>query len=210
MKRLQVHHNPFISSIYSSNLIEAGSWIIETGTWAWVAVSGRSKSGSFFAGMASKGSRDTSARSVSNPQFSEDRFQLFFDIQAISLNQQFVNLVNASDELLLVTKPFLALAVFRVVPKSREANQAAFSTEYLNNLNRYFFRRLSARRDIMLTQTCLNGIFCIRFAVGATRTNEGHIQDAYNIIIEEAKSTIETWDQTTSGVVSAQCCPGPH
>jgi len=59
----------------------------------------------------------------------------------------------------------------------------------------------------MLTQTTLNGIFCIRFAVGATRTNEGHIQDAYDIIIEEAKSTIETWDQTISGVVSAQLAP---
>ena len=77
----------------------------------------------------------------------------------------------------------------------------------MNNLNRYFFRRLSARRDIMLTQTSLNGMFCIRFVVGATRTNEGHIQDAYNIIIEEAKSTIETWDQTINGVVSAQLAP---
>ena len=128
-------------------------------------------------------------------------------MQSIVLNQQFANLVNASDELSLVTKPFLALAVFRVVPKPRKANQAAFSTESMNNLNRYFFRRLSARRDIMLTQTSLNGMFCIRFVVGATRTNEGHIQDAYNIIIEEAKSTIETWDQTINGVVSAQLAP---
>ena len=146
----------------------------------------------------------------SKSSFANSRRQIltsFLDIQSIILNQQFVNLINASDELSLVTKPFLALAVFRVVPKPREANQAAFSADSLNNLNRYFFRRLSARRDIMLTQTTLNGIFCIRFAVGATRTNEGHIQDAYDIIIEEAKSTIETWDQTISGVVSAQLAP---
>ena len=88
----------------------------------------------------------------------------------------------------------MALSVFRVVPKPREPNQAGFSTESLNRLNQDVFGRLSARRDIMLTQTSLNGIFCIRFAVGATRTNEGHILDAYNVIVEEAKAALDAWD----------------
>ena len=147
----------------------------------------------------------------SQSSFSNSRRQIltsFFDLQSIVLNQKFASLVNSSDELSFVTRPSLALSVFRVVPKPREANQAAFSADSLNNLNRDVFARLSARRDIMLTQTSLNGIFCIRFAVGATRTNEGHIQDAYDIIIEEAKSALETWnsaleacDQTSDEVV---------
>jgi len=54
----------------------------------------------------------------------------------------------------------------------------------------------------MLTQTSLNGIFCVRFAVGATRTNEIHIQEAFNIIIKEARSAFfEIWDQTTGNEV---------
>ena len=114
------------------------------------------------------------------------------------MNQKFASLVNASDELSFVTRPSLALSVFRVVPKPRDANQAAFSVDSLNNLNRDVFARLSARRDIMLTQTSLNGIFCIRFAVGATRTNEGHIQGAYNTIIEEATSALEAWNSALS------------
>ncbi|KIM41616.1 hypothetical protein M413DRAFT_445591 [Hebeloma cylindrosporum] len=129
--------------------------------------------------------------------------------KSIVLTQKFTSLVNASDELSLVTRPSLALAVFRVVPKREGENQVTFSTESLNNLNRDVFARLSARRDIMLTQTSLNGIFCIRFAVGATRTNEGHIQDAYNIIVEEAKSALKTWksaletcDQASNEVVA--------
>jgi aromatic-L-amino-acid decarboxylase len=91
------------------------------------------------------------------------------------LNQKFVSLVNASDELSFVTKPSLVLMICRVVPNPQEENQAGFSTEPLNNLNRDFFGHLSARRDIMRTQTSLNRVFCIpvRFAVGATRTNEG-------------------------------------
>jgi aromatic-L-amino-acid/L-tryptophan decarboxylase len=111
----------------------------------------------------------------------------------------FANLVDASDELSLVTKPSLALTVFRVVPKLQE-NQSPLSTESLNDLNRVFFGRLSHRHDIMLTQTSLNGIFCVRFAVGAARTNEKHIQGAYNIIIQEAKSAHETWNQTINEV----------
>ena len=54
----------------------------------------------------------------------------------------------------------------------------------------------------MLTQTSLNGVFCVRFAVGAARTNEEHIQEAYNIIIKEAKFAVETWEQTASGVAT--------
>jgi len=49
----------------------------------------------------------------------------------------------------------------------------------------------------MLTQTSLNGVFCVRFAVGAART-----QEAYNIIIKEAKFAVETWEQTASGVAT--------
>jgi len=123
--------------------------------------------------------------------------------QCINLNQSFADLVAISEELSLVTKPSLALTVFRVVPKLQE-QQPALSTESLNDLNRVFFGRLSTRHDIMLTQTSLNGIFCVRFVVGAARTNEEHIQEAYSIIIKEARSAYETWNQTVNGVASAR------
>lgn len=54
----------------------------------------------------------------------------------------------------------------------------------------------------MLTQTSLSGIFCVRFAVGAARTNEEHIQEAYNIIIKEAKFAYETWEQAVNGLAT--------
>jgi aromatic-L-amino-acid decarboxylase len=118
------------------------------------------------------------------------------------LNQKFANLVEASDELSLVTKPSLALTVFRIVPKLQEEKQPLFSIDSLNDLNRVFFGRLSTRHDIMLTQTSLNGIFCVRFAVGAARTTEEHIQEAYNIIIKEAKFAFEAWEQTVYGLAT--------
>lgn len=72
----------------------------------------------------------------------------------------------------------------------------------LNDLNRLFFGRLSARPDIMLTQTTLNGVFCVRFAVGAARTTEAHIQKAFTLIEKEAELAIETWSQTINGMLT--------
>ena len=48
----------------------------------------------------------------------------------------------------------------------------------------------------MLTQTELNGTFCLRFAVGATRTNESHVKLAYKLLSKEGQLTIEAWNQT--------------
>lgn len=67
------------------------------------------------------------------------------------------------------------------------------STESLNDLNRAFYAGISARDDILLTQTILNGVFCIRFVVGAVRTDESHVRKAYELLNEEADAAIKAW-----------------
>lgn len=118
-------------------------------------------------------------------------------VKCISLNQKFATLIEKSDTLALVTQPSLALTVFRIAPKS--ASKAALSNESLNDLNRLFFGRLSSRTDIMLTQTTLNGVFCVRLAIGSARTTEKHITDAFDIVSKEADAAVEVWNQTVNG-----------
>ncbi|KAJ3508038.1 hypothetical protein NLJ89_g5971 [Agrocybe chaxingu] len=122
--------------------------------------------------------------------------------RCIELNNLFAQQVETSEHLQLVTKPSLALTVFRLVPKPESPDQPKFSLGSLNELNRIFFGRLSARDNIMLTQTSLNGIFCVRLAVGAARTTEEHVRQAYDIVNKEAKVALESWEQTanTNGV----------
>ena len=84
------------------------------------------------------------------------------------------------------------MSVFRLEPPGSAADA-------LNDLNRLFFGRISARSDIILTQTELNGIFCIRFVVGATRTNETHIQKAYDILCVEAEQAMATQKEKAEG-----------
>ncbi|KAH9485139.1 Tryptophan decarboxylase 2 [Psilocybe cubensis] len=132
--------------------------------------------------------------------FGAEGFRMYIR-RCIDLNQKFAQLVRDSEELSLVTDPSLALTVFRVVPKLQSEDQPPLSTETLNEINSIFYGRVSSRSDIMLTQTNLNGIFCIRLAVGAARTTEQHIQDAFTIIEKEAKAAIEAW-KTINGTIT--------
>jgi aromatic-L-amino-acid/L-tryptophan decarboxylase len=109
-------------------------------------------------------------------------------LQGVALNQIFVKLVMDSPVLTLVTPPSLALSVFRLQPKSQD-----LSEQDLNSLNQTLFKRISARPDIFLTQTILNGVNCIRMAIGASRTTETHIHDAFKLISEESELTLQAW-----------------
>jgi aromatic-L-amino-acid decarboxylase len=84
--------------------------------------------------------------------------------QGITLSNKFSDLIKASSQFELVVPPSFALTVFRLTAPNGNGDLAS-----LNALNRIFHRRLSSS-DLFLTQTDVNGTFCLRFAVGAVRT----------------------------------------
>lgn len=53
----------------------------------------------------------------------------------------------------------------------------------------------------MLTQTTLNGVFCVRLAIGSAQTTEKHIVEAYDILTKEAVAALEVWEQTINGTI---------
>jgi aromatic-L-amino-acid decarboxylase len=106
-----------------------------------------------------------------------------------------VGLLERSDLLKIVTPPSLSLTVFRIDPAPNSLKNRVFALEELNDINKRFYGRLSARNDILLTQTILNGVFCIRLAIGAVRTESYHIQRAYDLLEKEAVLTLEAWER---------------
>ncbi|KAF5317274.1 hypothetical protein D9611_004044 [Ephemerocybe angulata] len=112
--------------------------------------------------------------------------------KGIKLNKIFSDLVEKSEILSLVTEPSLALTVFRITPP----NEENYTVAAVNQLNLHFHNTLSARDDIMLTKTDLNGRICIRLAVGSSRTEETHIRQAYETIEQVASASIQSWLQT--------------
>ncbi|KAF8348273.1 pyridoxal-dependent decarboxylase conserved domain-containing protein [Amanita rubescens] len=117
--------------------------------------------------------------------------------RSVNLNERFADLVKKSSAMELVTEPSLALSVFRLNPG---IGATANSLTDLNDLNRVFYDRISARHDILLTQTILNGITCLRFAVGAYRTEERHIDQAFNLLQEEGHIAIKEWENRRNRV----------
>ncbi|KAJ7209656.1 pyridoxal phosphate-dependent transferase [Mycena pura] len=103
--------------------------------------------------------------------------------QGIALNAVLGTLIAGSDILELVTPPSLALTVFRLAPPGIDPS-------VLNTLNSAFFARLAQRSDLAITQTVLNDVFCVRFAIGAARTTEMHVRTAFDAIMEEARATL--------------------
>jgi aromatic-L-amino-acid decarboxylase len=113
------------------------------------------------------------------------------------LNTLFQEKINETSSLLeLVTTPSLSLSVIRIspiaLPSLSSSNSIGPPTQdSMNTVNQTFYSRLSARNDILLTQTILNGTFCVRFAIGSERTTEGDICRAVSILTEEAESVVK-------------------
>lgn len=108
----------------------------------------------------------------------------------IRLNARFAQRIYESDLFSVVTKPSLAMTVFRIAPKSL----AYLETSELNALNRAFHARLAARSDIAITQTDSNGVFCVRMVIGAEQTVESDIEQAFTLMKDEAMVLVKNWD----------------
>lgn len=97
--------------------------------------------------------------------------------------------MESSKELKLVARPSFALSVFCV----RVPGETADSAIVQNELTLKLAQALSARKDITITKTVLNGIYCLRIAVGAERTEERHIDAAFELISSEARQIMASY-----------------
>lgn len=113
------------------------------------------------------------------------KFKLFFFVQCISLNNSFAERVRASRNFELVTPPSFALSVFRLLPGG-----STNELEVVNTLNRAFYSDLLTRPNLALTQTTLGEVFCVRLAVGAARTEESDIDNAWETIKEVGENVL--------------------
>jgi aromatic-L-amino-acid/L-tryptophan decarboxylase len=87
-----------------------------------------------------------------------------------------------------VTPPSFALSLFRLLPGSEGGSTKEL--EVVNTLNRAFYSDLLTRPNLALTQTSLGGVFCVRMAVGAARTEESDIDNAWETIKEVGENAL--------------------
>ncbi|KAJ6614656.1 pyridoxal phosphate-dependent transferase [Mycena sp. CBHHK59/15] len=109
----------------------------------------------------------------------------------VALNSLFVSKILHSAIFALVAPPSLALTVFRIQPSA-----LALTGAELNTLNKLWYKHLSNRADLFITHTVIAGIYCVRFAAGAQRTSDAHVECAYKILEEEAQVSLLAWSST--------------
>ncbi|WVQ84115.1 hypothetical protein IAT38_006260 [Cryptococcus sp. DSM 104549] len=116
-------------------------------------------------------------------------------LKGIEQCQQLADVVRSSTKFELVTKPSLALLVFRLAPAPR----AGLTDDVLNILNQRLHDQLNARFDVFLTQTILHSkegnIFCIRFAMGGVHTTFKDVQATWSVVEAEGAKVLEDWEQ---------------
>lgn len=111
--------------------------------------------------------------------------------QGLELSKKFNFLLQADPQFEVVAPPSLALTVFRLLPPS-DSGVDRSNLEAVNQLNKIYQHKLYDA-DLFLTQADVNGMFTIRLAIGSTRTEEEHIQRAFEIMVREVGSAVEEW-----------------
>ncbi|KAG8942318.1 hypothetical protein FRC03_003326 [Tulasnella sp. 419] len=112
--------------------------------------------------------------------------------RGIELANHFESLMKTSKLFEVVTPRSFALVVFRVVPPVGLESKAP-TLEDINKINRAFHSLLSARsKEVFIIQTDLAGMYCLRFVVGAERTQASDVDHAFKVFQEEAVKAMES------------------
>ncbi|KAG8950198.1 hypothetical protein FRC04_007832 [Tulasnella sp. 424] len=112
--------------------------------------------------------------------------------KGIKQAELFATRIRESQKFEIVAPPSFALVVFRLLAPSSDSSPPP-SLAQLNSLNRTFHSRASARPDIFIIQTDIEGMYCLRFAPGAERTEDKHTEAAVQLFEEEATNVLRDW-----------------
>ncbi|KAL3754563.1 hypothetical protein ACJRO7_001758 [Eucalyptus globulus] len=105
------------------------------------------------------------------------------DVRMAGLFEGFVK----SDRRFEVVAPRLfALVCFRVVPRRRRVGPGEADA-----MNRKLLEWVNSTGRVYMTHTVVGGVYVLRFAVGATLTEERHVVAAWNLIREGADSLLK-------------------
>ncbi|KAG6557398.1 hypothetical protein Mapa_000667 [Marchantia paleacea] len=96
------------------------------------------------------------------------------------------SLVQTSDRFEMVAPRNFSLICFRLKPLENDTDNG-------KTVNATLLEAINSRGDCFLTHTVLDGVFTLRMAVGSTRTELQHVNEAWTVINTEADRLIEQY-----------------
>ncbi|KAK9088460.1 hypothetical protein Scep_027542 [Stephania cephalantha] len=109
----------------------------------------------------------------------------------VKMAKQFEGLLGGDSRFEIVVPRTFAMVCFRLLPKAvagvANGGTAAGELERVNELNRKFLESMNAEGKVYMTHAVVGGVYMVRFAVGATLTEERHVSFAWNVVQEHAE-----------------------
>ncbi|CAO2833075.1 unnamed protein product [Amaranthus hypochondriacus] len=117
----------------------------------------------------------------------------------------FEQMVKKDKRFEIVVPRSFALVCFRVCASAviQCCGQKFLEEETLNQINSELLESINSVGKIYMTHSLVDGIFLIRFAVGATLTEVHHVTYAWKLIQEHA--TIVLGKRSSKNLISSQC-----
>lgn len=139
----------------------------------------------------------------------------------ITLGETFHGLIQTRPDLFRVlTGPTFALTVITVVPRRKQRRVSANMPDpnherYLNDftpdahgqalmeankVTQAVYESVNKKGEIFITNSVINGVYCIRIVAGSPAVEEKHIRRAFEILVETAEEELDK--ESSSGVVA--------
>ncbi|CAN1294666.1 Tyrosine/DOPA decarboxylase 5 [Linum perenne] len=96
----------------------------------------------------------------------------------VSMAQIFMQLVSKDKRFEMVVPCHFSLVCFRMLPP--------MGTQDTNDMNMKLLQSINKSGRVFMTHVVAGGIYMIRFAVGATLTETGHVVNAWKVVKEHA------------------------
>ncbi|XVE48492.1 hypothetical protein DITRI_Ditri01bG0006000 [Diplodiscus trichospermus] len=120
----------------------------------------------------------------------------------VKMAKLFQHLVECDQRFEVVAPRNFAMVCFRVLPTALEKKQIGFEKsdyqtrhldeENANEFNRKLLESVNASGEVYMTHTVVEGIYVIRFAVGASLTEDKHVIKAWKVVQETANAILTT------------------
>ncbi|CAN6456785.1 unnamed protein product [Victoria cruziana] len=110
----------------------------------------------------------------------------------VRMAQQFETLVATDDRFEVVVPRTFSMVCFRLLPP--EPVSAGPEEERAAKLNRELLEAVNSSGRICVTHAVVGGTYMIRFAIGASLTEDEHVGQAWKVIQEHASRLLEGWE----------------
>nr|AZM69444.1 tyrosine decarboxylase [Asarum sp. XW-2018] len=105
----------------------------------------------------------------------------------VKMAKHFQGLVGMDQRFQIVVPRTFAMVCFRLLPPANGSeNGTEGCLEVANDLNRKLLESMNASGRVYMTHAVVGGVYMIRFAVGATLTEERHDTAAWKVVQEHA------------------------